>query len=218
MPELTSPPLRAVIVDDHQLIRESLRQAIASVPTLHLIGEASDGPSGLALCREQRPDLLVLDLHLPGANGLELARVLREDAPAMRLIILTAHTEPYILDQLNTLAVEGIVSKERSSAEIVDALLVVAAGGRYRHLAHSRATEHLPEAVRNFRAILSDRELEVLRLVARGFSSKSIATELSLSQRTVENHRYALFRKTGAHNAAGLVKFARQIGLLSLPE
>jgi DNA-binding NarL/FixJ family response regulator len=211
--------LTLVLAEDHQIVRQGLRAILAAEPGLRVVGEACDGPGALRAVERLRPDVLVLDLMLPGLGGLDVARELPRRSPRTRAVILSMHAnEAYVAEAFRAGAA-GYVLKEEGARELVKAVGEAAAGRR--HLSGLISEE----AVRAYEAraaegvmdpcdTLTLREREVLRLTAEGHSGAQVARRLFVSPRTVETHRANLMRKLGLRNQKELVRFAVQRGLL----
>jgi DNA-binding NarL/FixJ family response regulator len=213
--------VRVMLVDDHSLVREGVRHVLAGTPGLEVVAEAGDAETAVGLAARARPDLLVLDLSLPGTTGLDLAERIRTILPEVRILILSVHDHPeYVLGAVRAGA-QGYLRKDTSPAELRAALLAVARGESYfsppvaRHL--SAAVRGDPPAVDDAGARLArltPREREVLEGIAGGQTSRAIATRLGLSPRTVESYRESLARKLDIKTVAGLTRFAVEAGLV----
>jgi DNA-binding NarL/FixJ family response regulator len=207
-----------VLAEDHKIVRQGLCAVLAAEPGLRVVGQAADGPGALRVVERLRPDVLVLDLMLPGLGGLDVARAVAERVPRTRTVILSMHAnEAYVAEAFRAGAA-GYVLKEESAGELARAIREAAAGRR--HLSGLISVE----AVRAYEAraaggtadpyeALTLREREVLRLTAEGHSGAEVARRLFISPRTVETHRANLMRKLGVRNQKELVRFAVQRGL-----
>jgi two-component system invasion response regulator UvrY len=210
--------IRVAIADDHPLVRNGLRQLLADDSSVTVVGEAGDGDETLALVRSALPDVLLLDITMPGAPFPDLLRHLRGAYPDVRLLVLTMHAEDQFAVRALKEGAAGYLTKERPPAEIVGAIRQVAAGGRY--LTPSLAER--ASAARDARAgllpheVVSSREYEVLCMIGAGKSVKQIATELQLSPKTVSTHRARLLRKMRLRTSADLIRYAVQHGLTAL--
>jgi|SRR5450830_202059 DNA-binding NarL/FixJ family response regulator len=213
-------PIRVVLADDHSLFRAGLRSLLLATPGIQVVGEASEGREALKLIRHERPDVAIVDISMPGLQGLELAAVLHEELPQVRVIILSMHSsEEYVRRALKSGAA-GYLLKDGLAGELELAIESVARGDTYLTPAVSRAV--IEDYVRRTgaeaeggRELLTARQKEVLQLIAEGHSSREIAEILNLSQKTVETHRTQLMRKLDIHDLAGLVRYAIRIGLVS---
>jgi two-component system, NarL family, response regulator NreC len=207
------------LVDDHQVVRRGLWAVLAAEKDFHIVGEASDGLQAVELVERLKPDVLILDLILPGLNGLDVARQVRQRAPQTRIIILSMHAdEAYVLEALKNGAM-GYVLKESNMDELLVAVRQVVEGKRYLSPPISeRAIEAYVQSARQSSADpydqLTDREREVLQLLAEGFNHVEIGARLSISPRTVETHHTNLMRKLGLHARVDLIRYALNRGLL----
>ena len=206
-----------LLADDHQMVRQGLRALLAQEPDLRLVGEAAEGLEAVRLAERLRPDVLVLDLMMPGLNGLDVTRHVARRVPETHVVILSMHAhEAYVLESLLAGAA-GYVLKESSSDELVKAIRAVTAGGRYLSPplseealgAYTRRTGSLPPDPYH---TLTARERVVLQLTAEGHSGTDIAERLFISPRTVETHRANLMRKLKVRNQKELVRYALQRG------
>lgn len=208
-----------ILADDHRIVRQGLRALLATEPDFKLAGEAADGIETVRLVDRLQPDILVLDLMMPGLNGLEVARQVHKRAPATRIVILSMHSdEAYVLEALRAGA-SAFVLKEASAEDLVRALREVGAGRRYFSPPISEETidRYLKKAAGSSLDpfhLLTTREREVLQLTAEGLSGNEISQKLFISRRTVESHRASLMRKLGVRNQKELVRLALQRGLL----
>ena len=209
--------MRVLICDDHAVVRAGLRLILETQPGFALVGEATDAQEVIARATATRPDLVILDLSLPGLTGLAAIPLLLQAVPEAKVLVLTVHEdEAYFFAALHAGAA-GYVLKGGSASELIAALDLVAQGGVPipRILGQRLASDHLSRAADT--AELSDREQAVLRLVAAGRSNKEMADELALSLRTVERHRSTIMSKLGFHNKAELLAYAVRRGVLDGP-
>lgn len=197
------------------VVRSGLRLLLESEPGLEVVGEAGDVVSALEAVERLRPDVLVLDLHMPGEPSLPAIARLSEDHQATRVIVLTAQRDPSFAAEALRLGAAGYLPKEAAEGQLLEAIRVAAAGGTYlepqlgARLAAS-ATVGTPE--------LTGRELEVLRLIARGQTNREMAERLFLSVRTIEAHRARVQRKLGLSRRSDLVEYALERGLVEASE
>lgn len=211
-----------VLADDHPIVRQGLRSLLATTPDCRLVGEAADGLAALRLVEQARPDVLVVDLMMPGLSGLEVTRRVRALPAPPQVVVLSMHAdEVYVLDALRSGAV-AYVLKENDTTELVAAVRLAASGKRY--LSPPLSERAIDSYVRQSYAtpidafeLLTAREREVLTLTAEGHSNGAIAARLGISPRTAETHRANLMRKLGLHGHAELARFALQRGLVSPP-
>jgi DNA-binding NarL/FixJ family response regulator len=213
-PDTTSSEKRRVlIVDDHPVFRHGISALINAEADLHVCGEASSSPTALDAMRNLKPDVALLDISLPGTNGIELIKLMKAEQPKLPLLILSMHDESlYALRALKAGAL-GYVMKAEALTHVLDALRKVLVGEIY---VSPRLSERLIfQAIQSVDGTggspvdrLSDRELEVLELLGRGFGTKEIAAELHLSVKTIETHRAHIKEKLGFRDAGEMVRFA----------
>ena len=214
-------PIRVALCDDHAVVRSGLRRIVAEEPDMHVVGEAGTAEEAVVLAAETHPDVFVMDLGLPGTSGIEATRRVRAASPDTRVLVLTVHDDVAYLRRAFDAGATGYLVKDAADVELVLAVRHVASGQEYVHPA--LGAELLSSAASGPRAAgpggeLSDRELEVLRLVALGYTNAEIANQLYVSVRTVETHRAHLQQKLGLKTRADLVRFARDLGLLEADE
>ena len=213
---------RVLLVDDHAVLRAGLRRLLEDQPDLTVVGEAGMAVEAIDLASRLQPDLILLDLGMPGLGGLEALPRLRQAAPEARLLVLTMHDDEGYLRQALHSGAAGYVLKKAADHELLSAIRAVQRGEVYVYSALTRSLleELLPagaEAPQDAWDKLSDREQEVLRLVALGHTSAEIASRLSLSSKTVETYRARGMEKLGLPSRAALVRFALSRGLLAEP-
>ena len=211
--------IRILLVDDHPVVRMGLSVALSRHSGFEVVAEAPDGEAAIQAARKYRPDVVLLDIDLPGENGLSVAETLRSDLPDIKVVILSMFTsEGYVMQALKS-GVHGCVPKESSMDEVARAVQSVSDGDVY--FSEGVARMALGRMVRNGQTApspedLTQREREVLVQIAEGLSNKEIASALNLGVRTVETHRDRLMRKLRIHSVAGLTKFAIRHGMSAL--
>ena len=205
--------IQVVVADDHAVVRAGVRAVIASEPDVSLVAEAGDGPSALVAVLAHAPDVLLLDWTLPGDGRAVLERV-RAEAPGTRVCILSMHQDGATVREALGAGALGYVVKGAGIEYLVTALRAVAAGRRFLDPAAESGLTASPEPEDDDWERLTPRERLVLRRVAEGCTNREIATELSLSPKTVDTHRTNLMRKLGVHDAQALARFAVRRGLL----
>jgi len=216
-----TPKIRVLLADDHAVLRAGLRLLLTSQVDFDVVGEASNGIEALTLAEAQQPDLILLDLSMPGLGGLDALAVLRQKAPQARILILTMHDDPQYLRQALSCGASGYVLKKAADVELLSAIQAVLRGEVYVHPSMTRVLleDLLPQADSHKEGdlwnTLSEREQEVLRQVALGYTSAEIATKLNLSAKTVETYRARGMDKLGLRNRAALVRYALRKGLIS---
>jgi DNA-binding NarL/FixJ family response regulator len=214
-------PVRVVIADDHAMVRAGVRRLVEELAEVVVVGEAENGEQAMELAQRERPDIMLIDISMPGMNGLELAAWASKNLPDTRIVVLSMHAEDeYVLEALNAGAVAYLL-KRSAPVELALAVRSVAAGGSYLGTAVSRQVVDAYMGLRAGgtnppRAELTPRQREVLKLVAEGRTSRQIAAALGIGVRTVETHRAELMDRLGVRDTAGLVRYAVRRGLTGL--
>lgn len=212
-----------VLADDHHVVRQGLRVLLEAEPNFSVVGEAAEGLAVIEMVGRLKPNVLIADVMMPGVNGLEVTRQVRQRSPETRVVILSMYAdEAYVLEALR-IGAAGYVLKGANAAELIQAVREVAAGRRYLS---PPLTDHAIEAyVRKAQAVpldryetLTTREREVLHLAAEGCSHSETAARLGISPRTAETHRGNLMRKLGLKTQTDLVRYAFRRGILALEE
>jgi len=210
--------LRLLLVDDHAVVREGLRALLSDDDRFEIVGEAADGVAALSAAERLHPDVVVLDVSIPGLNGAQVARRLKSAQPDVRTLALTVHEEGRYLRSLMDAGASGYVLKRSAPAELLRAIEVIGDGGTYLDSAiANQLVGRLGQkrAVDEPSATLSEREREVVQLVAHGYSNKEIAEKLEVSVKTIETYRYRATDKLGLHGRADLVRYAIDQGWLN---
>jgi len=212
-------PLRVLLADDHALVRAGLRALLNDLPGVEVVAETGDGREALRLVCERKPDVAMIDISMPGLNGLDVAARIAHDRPATRVIIVSMHGDDETVRRALTAGAAGYLLKNSDRAELEMALRTVARGDTWltpaltkRVVAAFTQEARAPEA--GPFAALTPRQREVLQLVAEGYSNKEIAQRLDVAPKTVETHRTELMERLGIHGVAGLVRYAIQVGLV----
>ena len=215
--------IRVLIVDDHAIVRAGLRMLINPQPDMEVVGEAADGHEALCQARETNPDVLTLDLTMPGGGGLKILERLRQACPQTRVLVLTMHEEPSYLRAVLAAGGSGYVPKSGVDGELLAAIRSVAQGRTFVTMKLSDNGTHQVLGVRATRTasparapvqVLSPREQEVLKLLAQGYTSQEVGTRLCLSVKTIETHRARIVDKLGLRSRADLTRYALEMGLL----
>jgi len=208
-----------VIVDDHALLREGTRQILERAGDFRVVGEAANGQEALEVIAEQRPDVLLLDMRLPDMNGVETARRIMEEAPDVKVLILSAFDEIDYVQAALSAGVAGYLLKTTPGDELVQAIRAAYGGVTVLDPRLSSSVANQPVAGRGAARIgsLTAREREVVKLVAQGLPNKVIAAQLGISPRTVEGHLNHVFEKLGTGSRAALVRLAMVNGLVDGP-
>ena len=211
-------PIRILIADDHAVVRSGLRALLLADPEIEVVGEAKDGSETLELAGTLHPDVVLLDVTMPPENGIKTAKRLKAEYPEIVLLFLTMHEDEALLHEALRAGAAGYVTKRAEESEILQAIHAVIHGDIYVHPAMTRALLHRPVTTEHRRGVpevsLTRRELDVLRLLAKGNTNRQIANLLNLSMRTVENHRANLMGKLGLVSRVELVSYAEQHNLL----
>lgn len=215
------PRIKILLADDHALVRHGVRSLLDKEPDMLVVGEAADGREAVAMAAALRPDVVVMDLAMPGLNGLEATRQILECTPAARILILSAHSDEEYVARALALGVAGYVLKQSSLEDLGAAIRAARAGGRWFSAELSQARGVAVVGARDGarppsapKARLTAREAEVLQLVAEGKANKQTATALGISIKTVEKHRQSLMTKLDIHDVAGLTRYAIAAGII----
>lgn len=213
--------IRIVLADDHHIVRQGVRALLEAEPGFAVVGEAATGAEALHLAEQLQPDILIVDLMMPGMTGLEVIRHIRERVPQIQIIMLSMYAnESYVLEALRRGAA-GYVLKEALTADLIRAVRESFSGRRYLSppLSEHTLQAYLERVQRDsfdpYKALTS-RERQVLRLVAQGYSSAEIALQLSISPRTAETHRANMMKKLNMHRQGDLIRYALRHGIVSL--
>jgi DNA-binding NarL/FixJ family response regulator len=204
--------LRILLADDHATVRQGLKLLIDSQPDMGVVGEAADGDGLLKQADALKPDLIVIDISMPGMNGLVATRTLKRAQPHVSIVALTRHDDETYLDELLRAGASGYVLKQSAPSEFLRAIRVVASGGIYLDPAmSSRVADGLlarhADVKSQPHAPLTERESEVLRLIAIGHSNKEVATRLKISVKTVEVHKANAMRKLGLTGRVDIIRY-----------
>ncbi len=214
--------IRILIADDHGVIRGGLRALLAAFSDITVVGEASDGGEAIAKTMELKPDILLMDLSMPNIGGIEATRQLSQSMPNLRILILTVHEDESLLKEVIRAGASGYVVKRAAEEDLIHAIRVVARGDLYVHPSMTRSLFNEPSQTTSSKSSeiesLTLREIEVLQLLAKGYTNRQIADQLSLSPRTVEGHRANLSGKLGLRSRVELVEYAEKHGLLKSRE
>ena len=213
--------IKVLVADDHPVVRKGLQTCLARQKNLRVVGEAVDGDEALRKARELSPDVVLMDINMPGMNGLAVTEVLRKEAPNMKVLILSVHSNKEYIFRGIQAGAHGYVSKEAPPEELIRAIESVHEGEP--HFSEDIRRDALNQFVigggkKPPFAQLTNREREVLILIADGQSNKEIADRLNIGVRTIETHRERIMRRLNIHSVAGLTKYAIANGLISLDD
>src|SRR2546425_7789904 len=212
-------PYSVLLVDDHKIMRDGIKTILERTPDFRIVGEADSGSDAVSLCKKLAPDIVLMDIGLPGMNGIEATTELLRHCPNVKVIILSMYDDENSVVSAIRSGARAFVLKKASSMELLDALRTVAKGGSYLS---SQVSDRLLQRIqrgdldthdRSPLESLSPRELQVLRLVAEGKTSKDIAVLLDLGLQTVRSYRKTMMKKLGVNNVAGLTQLALAAGI-----
>jgi two-component system, NarL family, response regulator NreC len=215
-----SEPIRVVLVDDHQMVREGLRLLLRTVPDVDVVGEAGSGAEAVTVARRLVPDVVILDLVMAGGDGMEALRQLRRVVPDVPVLILTMHPESEFLVPMLEAGARGYLTKEAAADDLVEAMRAVAAGEVEvrpwvaRVLAEAIAEEDPIRTAGDRFRFLSEREQTVLRLLAEGYNGAEVARQLQISRKTVDAYKQRIQEKLGLQHRTDYVRFALEAGVL----
>jgi len=210
--------IRIIIADDHGVVAEGLKHVVEAQPDMQVVSLAVDGREAVRQARDLQPDVVLMDLSMPELNGADATRAILERDPKCRVIVLSMYSEREYVRRALKAGAAGYVVKRSAAKEVVDAIRAVHAGQRYLspRVADVVLDDYAGDGADDLLSRLSQREREVLQLLAEGHTGAQIAERLSLSQKTVETYRARLVEKLGIRDVAGLVRFAIQRGIVSL--
>lgn len=225
-------PIRLMLVDDHDVVRTGLRTFLQSVEDLDVVAETGSGSEALQIAQEHRPDVIIMDITMPGIDGLAATRLIKANIPECKVLALTVHTDKQYFFEMLAAGAEGYVTKQVAAEELVGAIRAVAAGNVYlqpalaswlledyrRLLAReSPAVTHIEDSASEDKLKkLSKRELQVIECVAQGLTNSEIGATLGISPKTVARHRERIMYKLDLHASAELVRFAIRYGLIDV--
>ncbi|SNS01012.1 two component transcriptional regulator, LuxR family [Belliella buryatensis] len=199
--------MKIFLVDDHAILLDGIKSILEKEPTLKVIGEANTAEVALEFIKQNEVDLLITDFNLPEMDGLALVRLVKKISPITKIIMLSMHDEVHLVKEILKEGINGYILKNDSHKELLSAIAAVDAGKIYLSNDINKIiinSLQFPDEER----MLTDREREILKLIAKEFSNRDIADQLFISERTVETHRKNIFRKTKTNSLVGLIKFA----------
>jgi len=216
--------IRVLLTDDHTLFRQGLRTLLAAEPDIEVVGEASNASDAVAFVHEVRPDVVLMDVGMPGLSSFEATRQIRKQRPETRVIFLSMYDDEDYLSESVEIGASGYILKESPADQLVSAIREVHRGGNYlsprllTRLVDDFRVQNRSSARQPRFGTLTKREREIMKLLAEGKSVKEAATEFNLSVKTVEAHKFNMMRKLDIHNKAQLVQYAIQKKVIRLPE
>jgi len=214
--------IKIILADDHRIFRKGLKSLLLENENIEVLAEAGDGNEALEKAKKYRPKIVVMDIGMPKMDGIEATRQIRERFPDTEVVILSMHAKKAYIDQVLKAGAKGYVLKDSDEDNLIDAINTVNNGGYYLDspIADQVLSDYFggktKRGIKEQSGPLSEREKEVLRLLAEGHSNQEVADFLYISRKTVENHRANIVRKTGAQGQVGLTKYAARIGLIDL--
>ena len=198
---------KILVVDDHAIVLDGIKSLLADIENIEIAATATNATEALTLLKQTKAELVITDINMPGMDGLEFIKTIRSDFPPTKIIVLSLHDEPHFVRNIMKLRVQGYILKNDASSELVEAVHRVLAGKTFFS---SKINQVMMEQINSPASenLLTEREIEIIKLIAEEKSSKQIADKLFISERTVETHRKNIFRKTATNNIVGLIKFA----------
>lgn len=212
---------RILLVDDHQLILDGLRGFIQSNPAYVIVGEANNGIQAIKLAEVLQPDVILMDIEMPEMSGIQACQEIKQKLPSVKIVIISMHHEKQLIKKLIELGADGYLLKNSQQTEVMEAIEKVLRNQSYFSqdvtlslLDKSSGKHPVSNSTSHVLAELTEREIEILKLVAQGLTNKEIGDQLNISHRTVDTHRTNLMKKLEATNVAGLIRFAFRNGLI----
>jgi DNA-binding NarL/FixJ family response regulator len=211
--------LRVFVADDHAVLRDGLKALVRAQPDMEIVGEAENGQTTYEKAKDLIPDVVLMDISMPGLNGVQATELLRRDCPSVKILILTAYKDKGYLDRLLKVGASGFILKLSAAEELLGAIRLVAEGRTYLD---PQMVERITEGYVRSKTLkgevrqreLTAREEEVLRLIARGYSNKEISTQLTIAVKTVESHKANLMQKLELRSRTEIVRYAVRQGWL----
>jgi two-component system nitrate/nitrite response regulator NarL len=216
--------IKILIVDDHEVVRDGLKNILLSLNNVAIAGEAANGDDAISMYDSLKPDLVIMDISMPGMNGIEATRIIKENDPNAKILILTMHDNQEYLNQIIRSGAKGFILKNTDKEELLDAVKTVSGGENFfskdiSKLIIENYIRSAKETDKNegYKEVpLTKREIEILKYIAEGNSNQEIANKLYISYNTVDTHRKNIMHKLSIKNTAGLVRYAIEKGLISL--
>jgi DNA-binding NarL/FixJ family response regulator len=214
--------IKIILADDHRIFRKGLKSLLSERENIEVLAEADNGDEALEAARKYKPGIVLMDIAMPKMDGIEATRQIRDKFPDTEVVILSMHAKKAYIDQVLKAGAKGYVLKDSDEENLLSAINTVHNGGYYLDspIADQVLSDYFRDKskreLKKQSDPLSEREREVLRLLAEGHSNQEVADTLYISRKTVENHRANIVRKTGAQGQLGLTKYAARIGLIDL--
>lgn len=214
--------IKIILADDHRIFRKGLKSLLSEKENIEVLAEADNGDEALEAARKYKPEIVVMDIAMPKMDGIEATRQIRERFPDTEVVVLSMHAKKAYIDQVLKAGAKGYVLKDSDEENLLSAIETVHNGGYYLDspIAEQVLSDYFSDKskrdLKKQSDPLSEREREVLRLLAEGHSNQEVADTLYISRKTVENHRANIVRKTGIQGQVGLTKYAARIGLIDL--
>jgi len=204
--------IKVFIADDHQMVVEGLKLLLNEIEEIDIVGEANDGNSLLAKLPQNKPDIIILDVNMPGLNGIEITKKLKKESPSIKILILTMYSEGGIIRQLKDAGADGYILKNTGKNELSHAIMAIMEGKKYysqevQESLHKENINYIPVK-------LTKREIEIIKALAQGLTSIEIGDKLCISPHTVDSHRKNMLAKVKAKNTNELVRFALKNGFI----
>ena len=208
--------INVFLVDDHELVRTGIRRILEDVRGIKVVGEAQSGETAVAFCRQHHPDVILMDMNMPGIGGLEATRKILRIRPDVRIIVLTIHSENPFPTKVMQAGAAGYLTKGAAPDEMIQAIRLVHSGQRYisPEIAQQMALSQFASADENPFKPLSERELQIMMMITKGQKVTDISEQLNLSPKTVNSYRYRLFSKLGINGDVELTHLAIRYGML----
>ena len=199
--------VKVIIVDDHAIVLDGIKSLLAEIENVTIAATATNATDALELLRQTKAELVITDINMPGMDGMEFIKTIRSNFPPTKIIVLSLHDEAHFVRNIMKQRVQGYILKNDASSELVEAVNRVLAGKTFFS---SKISQVIVEQINtsDSEKLLTEREIEIVKLIAGEFSNKQIAEKLFISERTVESHRKNIFRKTETNSIVGLIKFA----------
>lgn len=209
---------RILIVDDHQMFIDGLKSILAKQKDFTVYAEALSGEDALEIIANDKPDMVITDISMPGMSGIELTKIIKHDFPEIKVVVVSMHNDSAVVSEILMAEAEGYILKNTGKTELLNALNRIANDGTYYSnavLSTMMKQVKKEAAVQNEVKILTEREIEILKLIAEEYSSEQIAEKLFISKRTVDSHRANILAKLETKTLAGLIKYAIRNNIIS---